>query len=220
VFLLLNAWGYGEGSGDEPRTFNSAMLIGPSGERLSRYDKIALMPFGEYVPARRWIPFMDRIPALVADLSPGTECVVSAVAGAKIGTTICFETTRPDLTRRFRLAGASTLVQLSNEAWFGPSALPRQMLAQAVFRAVENDVELIRASNSGSSARIDHTGVVFDETSPFEVATRVWQFESVDEVARRGETVYTRFGDVFAWVALAASLIIVGLGVVSREKES
>lgn len=205
VHLLINSWGYPDDRG--PR--NSAMVIAPSGDRVTRYDKIALVPFGEYVPARGVIPFMDRIPAMVGDVTPGDQITVSEVAGAQVGAFICFEATRPEIARRMRRAGARVLVQISNEAWFGPTAAPKQMLAHAVLRAVENDVELIRATNSGLSARIDRFGHVEGLTPAFDAATRRWTIRP----ARSETTFYTRYGDVFAVACLAISLAVLAAAV-------
>jgi apolipoprotein N-acyltransferase len=207
VYLLFDGWGFARDGDDPTSVYNSAMVIAPSGERISRYDKVALMPFGEYVPARGWIPFMDRIPALVADLAPGASFTLSDIAGKKLGTFICFEATRPEIPRQFRLKGAQVFAQLSNESWFGPTAVARQMLQQAVFRAVENNCEVIRATNSGRSARVDRYGVVHEETPAFQTATRLWAVE----VARDDLTFYTRFGDVFVIVCVTLSgLLIIG----------
>jgi apolipoprotein N-acyltransferase len=216
VFLLFDGWGFAREGDDPASVYNSAMMIGPSGERISRYDKIALMPFGEYVPARGWIPFMDRVPALVADITPGNSPTLSEAAGTKLGTFICFEATRPEIARAFRNEGAQFFAQLSNESWFGPTAASRQVMAQAVFRAVENDVELVRATNSGHSARIDRYGAVHNETPMFQTATRLWKVEAAD-----GEkTFYTRYGDVFVWLcaALSASILIAAC-IPKREEE-
>lgn len=206
VYLLFNGWGFSTGT--DRRIYNSAMLIAPSGERVSRYDKIALMPFGEYVPARGWIPFMDRIPALVGDITPGKDVVLMDVEGAKIGTPICFDAAVPSIISRMRREGATAFIQLSNEAWFGPSAVARQMLAQAVFRAVENDIELIRATNTGASARIDRYGLVYDETRQFDIETRLWKVSKDNE----GElTFYARRGDLFVITcAVASALLAIG----------
>jgi apolipoprotein N-acyltransferase len=222
IYLLMNGWGFPENSITSDVVYNSAMVIAPSGERIFRYDKIALVPFGEYVPARGWIPFMDRIPALVADVTPGTSFSVGDIAGAKIGTAICFEATRPEIARRFRAEGASVLAQLSNESWFGPTSAARQMLAHAVFRAVENNLDLIRATNSGLSARIDRYGAVQDETQSFQTATRVWKVKSVEEARSDHKTFYTRYGDVFAVGCAALSLIFIAAASVPegwRKKE-
>lgn len=216
VFLLLNSWGY-PANHEGGSVFNSAVVIAPSGEKIAQYDKIALVPFGEYVPARNWVPFMDRIPALVEDVTPGTSFTLGDVSGATVGTNICFEVTRPEIARGMRDEGASALVQISNEAWFGPSSAPRQMLAHAVFRAVENDVELIRSTNSGLSAYIDRHGVVQDETPSFETATRVWQVDTADETRPSRSTFYTRHGDLFAVACAALSALLLALAFVPED---
>jgi apolipoprotein N-acyltransferase len=208
VYLLMNSWGYPKDAGAVESQYNSALVIGPSGEKIAEYDKIALVPFGEYVPARGWIPFMDRIPALAGDITPGASFSLGDVAGAKLGTSICFEATRPDIARRMRREGASALVQISNELWFGPTAAPKQMLAHAAFRAVENNVELVRATNSGWSARIDRYGVAHDETPMFETITRTWKIKTVNEARGDGLTFYTRYGDVFVITCAALSLML------------
>lgn len=220
VALLINSWGYPDSlRGDQPREaqYNSAVLISPSGEKAAQYDKMALVPFGEFVPARGWIPFMDRIPALVADIVPGSELKLIDAAGARIGTSICFEVTRPDLARRMRLEGATVLVQISNELWFGASSEPRQMLAEAVFRAVENGVDLVRVTNSGLSARISSYGIVSGETPLLESATRVWKVKSIDEAREGAMTFYTRRGDVFAIACAIVSLLLLAASLVTAN---
>jgi apolipoprotein N-acyltransferase len=225
VYLLMNSWGYPQAikTNAEKTIHNSAMVIGPSGERIFQYDKIALVPFGEYVPGKSWVPFMGRVTALVGDITPGTSFALSDVRGAKIGTTICFETTDPVIARRFRREGASALVQISNELWFGPYAASRQMLAHAVFRAVENDIEFIRATNSGLSARISSYGVVDDETPMFDKATRRWNVDTTEEASIHALTFYTRYGDLFAVACFALSLLMAVASVLpenwKRKKE-
>jgi apolipoprotein N-acyltransferase len=216
VYLLMNTWGFsGNARPNEPQ-YNSALLISPSGEKVAEYDKNALVPFGEYIPARSWIPFMRHVKALVGDITPGTSVTLGEAAGARLGTLICFETTRPDLARRMRRDGASALVQISNEAWFGPTSAPRQMLATAIFRAVENNVELIRATNSGVSARVDRYGNVRGETPMFETATRTWKIDTEDEVGAAGLTFYTRHGDVFVVACGMLSSILFLAGVIGE----
>ncbi|MCI0487306.1 MAG: apolipoprotein N-acyltransferase [Blastocatellia bacterium] len=218
VYLLISSWGFPQGENAPKEQYNSAIMIAPSGEKIAQYDKIALVPFGEYVPARGWIPFMDRIPALVYDIAPGKSLTLGDAAGTKIGTLICFEATRPDIARRMRMMGASVLTQISNELWYNSTAAARQMLAKAVFRAVENDIELIRATNSGLSARISNHGIVYDETPMFETATRVWRVRA-DTQSRAGETVYTRYGDLFAIVCVALSLLLAAATFVPEKTE-
>ena len=219
IYLLMNSWGFSATS-NEPQ-FNSAILISASGEKIAEYDKNALVPFGEYVPARGWLPFMDRIKALAGDITAGTSLSLPEAAGVRIGALICFETTRPNLARRMRREGASTFVQLSNEAWFGPTSAPRQMLATAIFRAVENNVDVVRSTNSGLSAHVDHYGIVSGETPMFETATRTWKIKTSDEARGDTLTFYTRHGDVFAIACVVASALLllasVGRGVWDRK---
>jgi apolipoprotein N-acyltransferase len=213
VHLLFNSWGAAK-EGDH----NSAMLIGPSGDKIAQYDKIALMPFGEYVPARRWVPFLDRVSALVADVAPGDRIVPMEVPGARLGAFICFEATRPEIARRMRLQGASALVQLTNEAWFGSTAAARQTLAHAIFRAVENNVDLIRVTNSGLSARIDNNGLVREPTPMFQTATRIWNIKSIEEARHLALTPYTRYGDAFAAACAALSLLVIAIGLIGKSR--
>jgi len=212
VYVLLNSWESPDGSGLR----NSAIAVSPAGDKICEYDKIALLPYGEFVPGKGWLPFMDRVSAVVGDVTPGKAPALCGMAGASIGPIICFEATRPDLSRLIRLMGASSIVQLSDEAWFGRSSAARQMLAHAVFRAVENNVDLIRSTNSGMSARISRLGTIQGTTPLFETATRKWQIKSTDDAHLSASadsiTFYTRHGDVFAWGCAAASILIFGLG--------
>src|SRR5262245_18090251 len=141
LYLLMNSWGFPTSSGPIAAQYNSAVLIDPSGEKVAEYDKNALVPFGEFIPGRNWIPFLSGVRALVGEITPGDGVTLCGAAAAKVGALICFETTRPGLARRMRNEGASALVQISNEAWFGPTSAPRQMLATAIFRAVESNTD-------------------------------------------------------------------------------
>jgi apolipoprotein N-acyltransferase len=219
VTLLMNSWGFPKGSTQNDVQYNSALVIAPSGEKIAEYDKMALVPFGEYIPARNWLPFAKDIRALVGDITPGTSFTLGEAAGARLGTLICFEATRPDLARRLRRDGASALVQISNESWFGPTAMPRQMLAQSIFRAVENDVAVIRATNSGLSAFVHPTGLTEGETPLFETATRTWQIKTVAEAQGDRLTFYTRYGDVFAILCAVGSLILVGASFIPKKSD-
>lgn len=218
VYILMNSWGFPKDATSGEDRANSAFVIAPSGEKITQYDKIALVPFGEYVPARGWLPFVKDIHALSGDITPGKGFTLSDVVGARLGINICFEATRPDIARKMRLDGASALVQISNELWFGPTAAAKQMLAHAAFRAVENNCELIRATNSGLSARIDRYGVARGETSMFETATRTWAIKTTDEARPNGPTFYTRYGDVFAITCAALSLLLAIAPFVRRKE--
>src|SRR5215469_10584622 len=203
VYVLLNTWE----SPDESGLRNSAIVVSPAGDKIFEYDKIALLPYGEFVPGKGWLPFMDRVSAVVGDVTPGKAPTLCGVAGASIGIIICFEATRPELSRQIRLMGASSIVQLSDEAWFGRSSAAKQMLAHAVFRAVENNVDLIRSTNSGMSARISRLGTIQGTTPLFETAARRWLIKSTDDAHQDAITFYTRCGDVFAVGCAVASVL-------------
>jgi apolipoprotein N-acyltransferase len=213
IYVLLETWE----SPDDSGLRNSAIAVSPAGDKICEYDKIALLPYGEYVPGKGWLPFMDRVSAVVGDVTPGKAPTLCGVAGASIGTIICFEATRPDLTRLIRRMGASTIIQLSDEAWFGPSAAAKQMLANAVFRAVENNVDVVRSTNSGASARISGIGIVEGTTPMFQTAAQRWQIKSTAEANQEGITFYTKHGDVFAVACAVASVLIFASGFI-RER--
>src|SRR5205085_9026328 len=220
VTLLMNSCGFPKDSAGRDVQYNSALVIALSGEKIAEYDKMALVPFGEYIPARKWFPFAKDLRALVGDITPGTSFTLGEAAGARLGTLICFEATRPDLARRLRREGATALVQMSNEAWFGPTAMPRQMLAEAIFRAVENNVEVIRATNSGLSAFIHPSGQTEGETPLFETSSRVWQIQTAGEAIDDGLTFYTRHGDLFAIACAVACLMLIGASFIPERVKS
>src|SRR4029077_20906553 len=114
---------------------NSSTLLDPSGRRVFTYDKMNLVPFGEYVPLRQWIKFAGRLTADIADFTPGTEYRVGQLPGGRFGTFICYEAIFPDEIRRFARGGAELLINVSNDGWFGRSAAPAQHLMMSRVRA-------------------------------------------------------------------------------------
>ena len=209
-YLLVNALGLAA----DGHT-NSAMLIGPGGRRAGEYAKIHLLPFGEYVPMRDVIPFVDRVPALVHDFTAGNEVRLLDAEGARIGASICFESAFPALAREARRAGATGFVNISNDAWFGPTPMPRQHLAHAVLRSVENRTEQLRVTNAGYSARIDAAGRVVDTTELFVEATRRWL---VPREPVAPPPPYTRFGDWLPIACLLATVALVVVPLVRRKR--
>jgi apolipoprotein N-acyltransferase len=181
------------------RYLNSAFLISPTGAVLGRSDKLHLVPFGEYVPMAALFPFVNKMVAGIGDFSPGKSALPLETTGGKIGVLVCFEGIFPEVSRAYVQAGVGILVNITNDAWFGKSSAPYQHLSMTVFRAVENRVPLVRAANTGISAVIDSKGHVRGMTQLFEEATLEGQ-------VRRGEggSFYSRHGDLFALVCLAA----------------
>ena len=182
------------------RYLDSAFLLSRKGKVLGRSDKIHLVPFGEYVPLKRFLPFVDKLVVGIGDFSPGTVSPLP-MDGHKIGVLVCYEAIFPELAREYVRMGSDLLVNITNDAWFGDSSAPYQLLAMARFRAVENRVWLARAANTGISALIAPSGVITVRSSIFK------------RLALRGRvglgarpTLYTRTGDLLPVLALILSL--------------
>ena len=193
-------------SGDEDShtgPYNSVGTVSPAGELIAQYDKMHLVPFGEYVPWSWLFFFVEKISTGVGDYRPGSRVVVSRLeSGEKVGVFICYEAIVPNLVRRFVAEGAEVLVNITNDAWFGNSAAPHQHLLMARMRAVENRRYLLRAANSGISAVIDPMGRVLARTGLHRRTALDGGFRF-----RQTPTFYSRNGDLFAWLCLALSLI-------------
>jgi len=189
--------------GDRLAYFNSAYLLKPDGEATARYDKAHLVPFGEYVPLRKWLPFLGKMVAQVGDFKAGSPGGILEVDGHRIGPLICYDGIFPNLARAAVDNGADLLVNLTNDAWYGVTSAPFQHLVQYVFRAVETRRSLVRATNTGISAFIEPDGRIDDPTSLFETAVRI---RSVPCLTNR--SLYVRVGDAFAIICLMAVAII------------
>jgi apolipoprotein N-acyltransferase len=181
---------------------NSAALISPAGGLISRYDKVNLVPFGEYVP---WpLGFASKISTEIGDFVAGKRVVVSPVDGHKIGTFICYESVLPNFVRQFAAGGAEVLINISNDGWFGQSAARYQHLAMVRMRAAENRRWILRSTNDGVTATIDSAGRLRGTLPLYVEATSYTGFTYIPE-----RTLYTRFGNWF--VALCALIAVMGL---------
>jgi len=182
---------------------NSATLVSPQGQPISRYDKVNLVPFGEFVP---W-PFgvlAKHISTETGDFAAGRQVVVSPIGGHKLGTFICYESVFPNFVRKFVRDGAEVLVNISNDGWFGKSAARRQHLAIVRMRAAENRRWILRSTNDGITVTIDSAGRLRGELPLYTEATSYTGFTYIAE-----KTFYTRWGDWFP--ALCALIAVVGL---------
>jgi apolipoprotein N-acyltransferase len=210
-----------ETGGQRMRYFNSAYLLDPSGKVLGRYDKVHLVPYGEYVPLKRFFPFLGKLVEAVGDFEPGKEGQVLSLNGEKLGVLICFEVIFPELARAMRQNGVQLLVTITNDAWFGTSSAPYQHLSMAVFRAVENHLALARAANTGISAFIDPVGRILDATPLFEEAVRMRPLPMMDQ---KTLTFYARYGDIFAMacilICVAISIAAFGLGSFAKRDKT
>jgi len=184
------------------RASNSAFVIGPDGRPGPSYDKVHLVPFGEYVPLGSALFFVDRmVQGAIAEFAPGRRLRPLPTPAGEAATFICYEAIFPELVRRLARS-AAFMVNITNDAWFGRTAAPRQHLAMAVFRAPENRLWLVRAANTGISALVDPSGRVTAST-PLEVQTVL----SGSIEPRTGATWYARAGDGFAWACAMLTLV-------------
>lgn len=221
--------------------YNSVQTISPvtGGAGQKRYDKVRLVPFGEYVPFNSLLKYV--VPRVISSdsggFAAGTEAVVNVLKletergvvistdqtgeslerttqFLRVGSFICYEAAYPDLIRQFAKNGAGLLINVSNDAWFGTTAGPPQHLAHAAMRAIENNRDLLRVTNTGISALITAEGKVIDRLPSFTPATGYWRAQP-----RTGTTFYTRHGDRFAaGAALAAGLTLIVGVVLSRRR--
>jgi apolipoprotein N-acyltransferase len=166
---------------------------------LGRSDKVHLVPFGEYVPLGRLLPFIDKLVVGIGDFSPGTIEPLP-LDGHRLGVLVCFEGIFPELARESVAKGSELLVNITNDAWFGRSSAPYQHLAMTRFRAVENRVWVARAANTGISALISPSGRIPAQTKIFETTVLAGK---VGLGAR--PSFYTRHGDVLPTIMLALS---------------
>lgn len=179
---------------------NSALLIDSDGNRVSRYDKVNLVPFGEFVP---W-PFgliAQKVSTEAGDFAPGDKVVVSSIDGHGIGTFICYESVFPSYIRQFAASGAQVLFNISNDSWFGKSAARYQHLLIVRMRAAENDRWIVRATNDGITGVVDPAGRVGLTLPEYQEASARVQYDYVGE-----QTFYTRHGDWFVLLCALASI--------------
>ena len=183
--------------------YNRAYLVSAKGEVVAHYDKMQLVPFGEYVPARSILGFfVNRVVKGLGDMVPGDQQTLFSVKGAKLGVLICYESIFPDFTRREVNLGANVLVNITNDAWYGESSAPFQVLAMAAMRSVETKVPMVRTANTGISALIEPSGRITNRTPLFKRGTEI-----VDVSFRPVRTVYTMVGDLFAEICVVLTMI-------------
>jgi apolipoprotein N-acyltransferase len=189
--------------GQQTGYYNSAYLVNRRGHVIGKYDKVHLVPYGEYVPLKRYFPFIGKMVQAVGDFDSGKPGQVLVWQDHKIGVLICFEAIFPELAGSMARNGAELLVNITNDAWFGRSSAPYQHLSMVVFRAVENHLAVARAANTGVSAFVDPVGRVLDETPLFEDAVRTHTLPLM-----KAKSFYAHYGDVFALGCVVMSLVI------------
>lgn len=198
-------------SGGKWLASNSAVLLDPAGQRVYSYDKIHLLPFGEYVPLRGWLTFAKRLTADISDFTPGSTYNIAQVPQGTFGAFICYEAIFPSEVRRFTANGAQLLITISNDGWFGRSSAPEQHMFMARVRAVENRRWLLRDTNNGYTESIDPYGRTAAQL-PIDIRgqlTAPYDFRS-------DLSIYARFGDWFSWLCIIVTLALLGLALTRR----
>ena len=182
--------------------YNTAYLVSSDGKVCGKYDKVHLVPFGEYIPFNKWLPFVGKMVEGVGDFKQGIKGKTIKWGDYSLGLQICYEIIFPDLSRTMAKNNASLLINITNDAWFGTTSAPYQHFSMAIFRAVENRRALIRSANTGISGFIDPVGRIVEKTDLCKeaVVTR-----SVPLI--RMTSFYTCFGDLFAIFCMVATAI-------------
>lgn len=188
--------------------YNASMLFNTSGELLGTYRKQHLVLFGEYIPFEEKISVINALTPINSSFKPGNESVLFYLPGNPRGFSalICFEDTLPALARRAALAGATWLVNQTNDSWFDPDSGSVQHMAHAVFRTVETRLPMLRCTNTGITCAIDSKGRIKQTLRP-----RTEGFQIVEVVPAdpdRPLTFYTRYGDRFAQACLLATVAL------------
>ncbi len=183
--------------------YNSAAFVAPDGTFVGRYDKMHLVPFGEYVPFPDLLSFAGSLTTEVGQMTHGKRRVVFAVEQHRYGTFICYESIFSDEVRQFVKQGADVLVNVSDDGWYGDTSAPWQHLNMARMRAIENDRWLLRDTNSGITSVIDPYGRVV-QSSPRHFKTSL--LAHFNYVSRK--TFYTRHGDLFAWLCAIIAIVL------------
>ena len=224
AFLLLGSTQVQKikGKGKKGATYrNSAFLINPKVRtKHQRYDKIRLLPFGEYLPLKETIPWSYLGVPDMGSFTPGKEHTIFEGPGFRFGVFICWESIFPELVREFAQKGAQVLINITNEGWFGETA-PYQYLAINTFRAVENRLFLVRCANTGISCFIDPCGRILDRV----------RGENGSDILVRGilngtviplesKTIYGRYGDWLAWLSIVCSVLMLVIVFVKRYSTS
>ncbi len=200
----------------QTRFFNRAYLLAPGGAAPGSYDKVHLVPFGEYVPLKKMLFFIDRLVAAAGDFRAGTRVEPLRFGPLRAGVLICFEAIFPELAAAQVAGGANLLVNLTNDAWFGMTSAPHQHLAMSVFRAVETRRWLVRAANTGISALIGPSGEIRSRSDLFSRQVLSGRIH----LSQPGLSFYARHGDLFALLGGCAAGLQILTGLRSRRREA
>jgi apolipoprotein N-acyltransferase len=202
-------------AGESSQIFNSAALVTPQGEWVGRYDKVHLVPFGEYLPFPQVFGFAGGLTKEVGEFQRGASRTPLDAGGERLGMFICYESIFPDEVRLGPLQGAEVLVNISNDGWYGDSGAWKQHLQQTQMRAIENGRWLLSGTNTGMTASIDPYGRIVAAT-PRKVRTAL----AAPYALASGTTFYTRHGDWFAYLCaiISAGALLARFVFAKRER--
>ncbi len=200
----------GNKRGDAPR--NRASFVAPDGSFAGHYDKMHLVPFGEYVPFKQLFFFAGNLLAEAGTFEPGRDRAVFPAADHRYGVFICYESIFGDEVRQFVTGGADVLVNLSNDGWYGDTSAPWQHLNMVRMRAIENHRWVLRATNTGVTAAIDPFGRV-TASAPRHIRTAI----QVRFGYEHDLTFYARHGDLFAYLCAAVTSAALGWALLQRR---
>lgn len=213
-YMVVGSTGEAPGSDpQQPLVYNSALIVDPNGSNVGRYDKIHLVPFGEYIPMQRFLFFASKLTREVGEFARGTERRAFEIDGTRAGVFICYESIFPNEVRQFAANGATVLINISNDGWYGDSGAPYQHLQIARMRAMENHRWILLDTNNGVTAAIDPYGRLVKKAERSTFTTLVAPFSPISET-----TIYTTVGDVFAWACVVISLWMVFVRVRFRAR--
>jgi apolipoprotein N-acyltransferase len=191
------------GAAGKNRLSNSALLLDKNSNVSYIYDKIHLVPFGEYVPLRNILFFIDKLVYGGGDYYPGDRYLSAVTPFGDFATLICYEIIFPGMVRKFYIQGGDFMVTITNDAWFGDTHGPYQHFSMAVFRAIENRKPVLRAANSGISGFIDSNGRIMGASKLFE---RTYLIKEVRK--DKTMTFYTKYGDIFSYLCIVVTVTI------------
>ena len=203
TYLLFGSVLEKKTSSEQPSLTNSVILLDKQGKITYQYDKIHMVPFGEYVPLRRVLFFVEKLVAGIGDYVPGNQYVKSETEFGSFASLVCYEVIFPGLVRKFYSKNGDFIVTVTNDAWFGKTAGPSQHFSMAVFRAIENRKPVVRSANSGISGFIDSNGRIVAKTELFQR-----QFLTADVKSDNTLTFYSRYGDLFTYFCMVMAAIL------------
>lgn len=192
--------------------YNSASFFSSDGTYAGRYDKMHLVPFGEYTPYKEFFFFAGHLLDNVGPFVPGTERRVFSADGHRYGVFICYESIFGDEVRQFAQLGADVMVNISDDGWYGDSSAPWEHLDMVRMRAIENHRWILRSTNTGVTASIDPHGRIVAQMERHQRGSISVPFSYVT-----GVTFYTRFGDWLAWVCTLVSACALAASVAKRS---